>query len=73
VDSIRGVERADRLVENEHIGLGDQCARQGDALALAPGQLAGEAISEIQIESRPLEMVAYPSLDGPSVESAPYQ
>ena len=35
------VERAERLVEQQHLGLVDQRAGQRDALALAAGQLAG--------------------------------
>ena len=35
------VERAQRLVQQQHLGLADQRAGQRDALALAAGQLVG--------------------------------
>ena len=37
------VERAERLVEQEHAGAVDQRAGERDALSLAPGELAGAA------------------------------
>ena len=41
-----GVERAERLVEQQHARLDRQGAGQGHALALAAGQLVGEALVE---------------------------
>jgi electron transfer flavoprotein alpha subunit len=37
-----GVERAERLVEQQHLGLDRQRAGQRDALALAAGELCGK-------------------------------
>ena len=39
-----GVERAERLVEEQHLGIGRQCADQRDALLLPAGELGGVAI-----------------------------
>ena len=41
-----GVERAERFVEQQHARLDRQRARQGDALALAAGQLRRIAVGE---------------------------
>ena len=38
-----GIERGQRLIEQEDVGLKHQRARQGDALALAAGELRGAA------------------------------
>ena len=38
------VERAERLVEEEHVGLVDERPRERDALLLAAGQLVGAAL-----------------------------
>ena len=41
-----GIERAERLVEQQHLRLDRQRARQRDALALAAGQAAGITIGQ---------------------------
>jgi hypothetical protein len=41
-----GVEGAKRFVEEEDFGLGGEGAGEGDALALAAGELVGEAVAE---------------------------
>src|SRR3569833_2964713 len=41
-----GVERADRLVEEEDAGLAGERAGEGDALALAAGELRREALAQ---------------------------
>ena len=41
-----GIERAERLVEEEDLGLGGEGAGEGDALALAAGELVGVALAE---------------------------
>ena len=38
------VERAERLVEQQHLRLVDQCARNGDALLLSAGHLVDAAL-----------------------------
>ncbi len=40
------VERAERLVEQEHLGLVHHCSREGDALALAARELVGSPVLE---------------------------
>lgn len=40
------VQRAERLVEEQHLGLVDQRARQGDPLLLAARQLPGTPVGE---------------------------
>jgi len=41
-----GVERAERFVEEKDLGFGGEGAGEGDALALAAGELVGEAVAE---------------------------
>ncbi len=38
LDASQCVERAQRLIEQQQAGLVDQCAGEGDTLALSPGQ-----------------------------------
>ena len=42
-----GVERAERLVEQQHLGLDGQRPGQGHALALAARELRGVALAEV--------------------------
>jgi hypothetical protein len=42
-----GVERGKRFVQEEEAGFGRKRAREGDALALAAGQFAGEAVGDV--------------------------
>ena len=42
-----GVERAERLVEQQHVGLGGERPGDGHALAHAAGQLAGQRVGEL--------------------------
>ncbi len=46
----RHVERGDRLVADQHVGLHGQRARDGDALALPAGELVRIALGEIGVE-----------------------
>ena len=48
----RDVERAHRLVEHQHLGLQRQAAGDGDALALAAGELV-RVLAEARRSSRP--------------------
>ena len=41
-----GVERAERFIEQEHLGMIDQRPRQGDALRHAAGKMMRECVSE---------------------------
>lgn len=42
-----GVERRERLVEQEHVGVRRECAGEGDALGLSAGQCARPPIGEV--------------------------
>ena len=42
-----GVERAERLVEQQHVGLGGEGPGDGHPLAHAARQLAGEGVGEL--------------------------
>ena len=42
-----GVERAERLVEQQDIRLDDQAARERDALTLAPRQLVRQGLGNV--------------------------
>ncbi len=53
-----GVERAERLVEQQHLGLDRERARQRDALALAAGKLRGIAIGQ-KVELHQLEQLVH--------------
>src|SRR5207247_6665849 len=56
------VERAERLVEQQHGGLDGERAGHGDALLLASGELAREAITELG-EANDLEELIHRSTD----------
>ena len=51
-----GVERAERLVEQQHLRLDRERARQRDALALAAGQLRRIAVAQV-VELHQLEQL----------------
>jgi hypothetical protein len=51
----RDVERADRLVGDEHLGVDRQRPRHGDALALAAAELLGLAVGEARREVHALQ------------------
>ena len=57
-----GVERAEGLVEQQHLGLDRQRARQRDALPLAAGELRGIAIAE-PVELHELQQIAHARAD----------
>ena len=42
-----GVERRERLVEQEHLRVAGERAREGDALALTARQLSGTSVGEV--------------------------
>ena len=52
-----GVERAERLVEQQHLGLDGQRAGQRDALALAAGELGREAVGQPVELHQPQQLV----------------
>ena len=54
-----GVERAERLVEQQHLRLDRERARQRDALALAAGELGRIAVGE-PVELHQLEQLVRP-------------
>ena len=56
-----GVERGERLVEQEHLGPLDQRAGEGDALALPARELVGLAVAEF-VELDQLERLFHPRL-----------
>ena len=41
-----GIDRAEGLVQQQHLGLWRQCARQRDTLALAAGELPGITLAQ---------------------------
>jgi len=48
-----GIQRAERLVEQEHFGLDGEGSRKGDPLALAAGELRGKALFEpVELDGR---------------------
>ena len=49
----RAVERAGRLVEHDHLRLQDHRPGDGDALALAAGELVRVAVAHVGLEARP--------------------
>ena len=53
----RGVERAERLVEQQHARLDRERAGQGHALALAAGELRGIAVGEALEVDEPQQLV----------------
>ena len=53
-----GIERAERLVEQQHLGLDRQRARKRHALALAAGELRGIAIAQV-VELHQLQQVRH--------------
>ena len=57
-----GVERAEGLVEQQHLGLDGQGARQCDALPLAAGELRRIAIGQ-PVELHEAEQLHDPALD----------
>ena len=57
----RRVERAERLVEQQHLGLHRQRAGQRHALALAAGELRGVAVGEA-LQVHELEQLVHPLL-----------
>ena len=57
-----GVERAEGLVEQQHLRLDRERARQGDALALAAGELRGIAVGEA-VELHELQQLVHARAD----------
>ena len=52
VETRDGIDRAERFIEQQHGGIGRQCAGYADTLALASGKLRGIARGELRgIES----------------------
>ena len=62
LDAEHGVEVGQRLVEEEDLRLADQRPADGDALALAAGELGGLAIEEL-LELEHLRDLVGPPLD----------
>ena len=56
----RDVERRDRLVADDELGMERQRAGDADALALAAGELVREALGVVAREADHLEQLAYP-------------
>ena len=56
------VERAERLVEQQHLGAVDQRAGQGDPLLLAAGEL-GRLLARLALELDQLEHLAHLAVD----------
>jgi hypothetical protein len=65
-----GVERAEGLVEQQHLGLHRQRARQGNALALAARELRGVAVGQ-PVELHQLEQVVHLGLICASLGRSP--
>ena len=59
--AVGGVQGADRLVEDDQGGLGDQGAGHGDTLALAAGELAGQPAEQLRGEVDPVEEARGPA------------
>src|SRR5262249_55638535 len=66
------VERAERLVEQQHGGLDGERAGHGDALLLASGELAREAITELA-ETHHLEELIHRLPDLRALNAASFQ
>src|SRR6266568_2391476 len=68
VDDLRAdgnVERGDRLVEQHHLGVERECAREADALALAARELVREAVGMLWAETNGAQQFvdALPAVD----------
>src|SRR5262249_13603290 len=57
-----GVERAERLIEQQYFGLNGESASERNALALAAGELGREATLETRKLDK-IEKLAHPTLD----------
>ena len=55
----RHVERGDRLVEHEQLGLEDEGPGDPDALTLTAGELVGEAVGVVRLQPHELERVGH--------------
>ena len=53
-----GVERTERLVQEEHFWLDRECARERDALPLSTGELRGISIAQV-VELHELQQVRH--------------
>ena len=57
------IQRAERLVEQEHVGVEHQGAHEADALALSSGELAGVAAEGVGGKAGELDELAQAGVD----------